>query len=127
MDIFYFFVLSLKTRISDKECWKTNVILDPNEIMRQIEAGNISAVFACSNDLKYSVHVAHLPFLCRLHGAKLVSLNSGSATELQSFFGKKNLFMLGISKNNIFLEFCQQFPDIDILDPKKLPQMSIKK
>lgn len=124
---FYFFVPSLKAKISDKEFWESNVVLDPNELLRQIEAENISVVFACLNDLKYSVHVSHLPFLCRLYRTKLVTLKSGSAVELQSLFGKKNLFMLGISRNNTFIEFCLQFPDIDILDPMKLPQLRIKK
>ena len=120
-------ILSLRAKISNKEVWKSNIILDPNELLRQIESKYVSVVFVCSNDLKHSVHVSHLPFLCRLTGTKLVVLKSGSMADLQLFFGKKNLFMFAISKNTEFLEFTLQFPDIDILDPNALPQMSIKK
>ena len=103
------------------------MILDPNDILRQLESKNISVVFVCSNDLKHSVHVAHIPFLCRLTGTKLVVLNAGSAMELRSFFGKKNLFMFAISKNTEFSNFTIQFPEIDILDSNTLPHVSIKK
>lgn len=95
--------------------------------MRQAESENISVIFVCSNDLKHSVHVAHLPFLCRLTGTKLVTLKAGSINDLQLFFGMKTLFMFAISKNSEFSEFTSQFPDIDVLDPNTLPQMSIKK
>lgn len=118
---------SLRAKISNGEKWKSNVIIDPNELLRQLENKNISVVFVCSNDLKHSIHVAHLPFLCRLTGTKLVVLNAGSAPELQSYFGKKTLFMFSISKNIDFSEFNLQFPEIGILYPNILPQMHIKK
>lgn len=118
---------SLRAKISNKELWKSNVIIDSNELLRQVESKNIAVVFVCVNDLKHSIHVTHLPFLCRLTGTKLVVLNAGSASELQSYFGKKTLFMFAISKNTEFSEFTTQFPNIDVLDPNELPQMQIKK
>lgn len=103
------------------------MIIDPNTLLRSLESNNISIVFVCLNDLKHSVHVFHLPFLCRLTGTKLFVLKPGSATELQSYFGKKNLFMFAVYKNNDTKDFDLQFPEFELLDPALLPQMSIKK
>ena len=123
----YVQIFSLRSHLLNKEQWNSCVILDPNSILREIECKNISVVFVCSNDLKYSVHVAHLPFLCRLNQTKLVILKHGSAVELQSYFGKKNLFMFAISKNCDTAQFSEQFPEIEPFDPTSLPQMLIKK
>lgn len=119
-------ILSLRAEVP-KDSWENLVITEPNEILRKTESHKISVIFVCLSDLKHSVHVAHIPFLCRLSGTKLVVLKPGSAQELQSYFGSKNLFMFAVSKHDDTLKFTSNFPDIDPLNTNQLPQVSIKK
>lgn len=116
----------LRGKCSNEE-WKTRVILNPNDVLRQIEKKKISAIFVCSNDLKYAVHVSHFPFLCRLNGTKLITLKAGSYVELQSYFRKKNLFMFAITCDHEMMEFSKQFPEIESFDAATLPLTTIKK
>jgi hypothetical protein len=121
----YFF--SLRAEVPS-ESWNNLIITNSNSVLRDIESQLVSVVFVCSNDLKHSVHIAHIPFLCRLYRTKLVVLKSGSAKDLNSYFGKNDLFMFAIRKNsdsgNIF---ASQFPDIEPINPNQLPPVSIKK
>ncbi len=119
-------IFSLRAEVS-KDSWENLVLTEPNEILRKIESHKISVVFVFLNDLKHSVHVAHIPFLCRLSGTKLVVLKPGSAKELQSYFGSKNLFMFAVSKHDDTIKFSSHFSDIDPFNPNQLPQVSIKK
>lgn len=109
------------------ETWKSEIILEPNVLLRKLESKSLSVVFVCSNDLKHSVHVAHIPFLCRLTGTKLVVLKAGSAKELQTYFGKNNLFMFAVSRHGDFTGLSAQLPDIEPLNLDCLPPASIKK
>ena len=123
----FFHYFRLRTKFSEKESWRNNLIIEPNEILRLLESRKLSIIFVCLNDLKHSVHVAHLPFLCRLTETKLVVLKSGSAQELHSYFEKKDLFMFAVSKHTESTNFSVHFPEFEKLDPSLLPQMSIKK
>jgi hypothetical protein len=107
--------------------WDNLLLLNPNNILRQIEQKNVSVLFVCSNDLKYAVHAAHLPFLCRLNNTKLVVLKAGSAIEMHSYFGNNNLFMFGFLNSPEIVEFSNQFAEIEPLDVSSLPRTSIKK
>lgn len=112
--------------MTNDSLWKSEVILDPNTLLRKIESKKISIVFVCLNDLKYTVHVAHLPFLCRLNETKLVVLKAGAAKELQSFFGKKSLFMFGLTRHAEIEKFTDNYPPVEALPDGILPAMSIK-
>lgn len=95
--------------------------------MREIECQKVSVLFACPNDLKYGIQLAHVPFICRLTRTKLVVLKPGSAQELRAYFGKNNLFMIAISNLYYKGNFAAQFSDIDPINPNLLPQVTIKK
>lgn len=120
-------VFSLRVEVPI-ECWNNIIITNANDVLRDIECQLVSVVFVCSNDLKHSVHISHIPFLCRLTRTKLVLLKSGSANELNSYFKKKDLFMFAIhKKSDAGKAFASQFPDIEPIDTNQLPPMTIKK
>lgn len=118
---------SLRAEIPN-ESWSKSIITNPNNVLRYIESQIVAVVFVCLNDLKHSVHVSHIPFLCRLTKTKLVVLKPGSAKELNSYFGKKDLFIFAIRKSaDAGEKFASQFPDIEPINPNQLPQVAIKK
>lgn len=103
--------------------------MDPNVLLRELEAGRVGIVFAFLKDLKYNMAVAHLPFMCRLKGVRLVAMEAGAAAEFNAYFsgGKEPLFMFALKNSQLLEAFLNQFPAPEPLDPTILPALQVKK
>lgn len=86
-------------------------------------------VFAFVRDLKYGMAVAHLPFMCRLKGVKLVAMEADSAAEFNAYFSQKKeyLFMFALRNSPLLDAFLAQFPPAEPIDPTIIPALEVKK
>lgn len=113
-------------------------MLDPNDLLRDLESGKLAVVFAFKADLRFPMAVAHLPFMCRQSGTALVEMKAGAAQEfgdlLQVPQAKKststnNLFMFALRKDvaAVVDRFSDQFPKQSAIDPNHLPSLIVKR
>ncbi|PJF17560.1 ATP-dependent 6-phosphofructokinase [Paramicrosporidium saccamoebae] len=86
------------SRLRPKTGNDSPVVIGLNEVTRCLEARTLAGVLACRDDLQYPQVVAHLPFQSRLSGALVVALPAGSAGELSTLFGIKNVSVVGIRR-----------------------------
>ena len=108
------------------------IFTDPNQILRELEAKQLSLVAVCLEDLKHSVVVQHVPFLCRLTATKLVGLSSGSSQDLSTLMHQKNVFIVGFRKGiaekiAAVTMWISQFQSINPIDLDKYPELKINR